>query len=119
MTTETVLTLKDLPLLARLLHEVAYQWHSLGIQLDFNPGILHSIGMAALNDPLRALENVLTQWLQRADPPPTLEELIEVVGGPVLTHKVLARKLLQQREEFPSVKARKAGMQHRTQVWCS
>ena len=71
----TVLTHNDLPVLQLKLHEVAYQWQMMGIQLGFAPGILKQIQSAVRGDVNHGLEELLTQWVQRREPPSTLQSL--------------------------------------------
>ena len=91
------------------LTEVAGRWNPLGVQLKFSPGTLNGFPAAVLGDPILALQELLIHWLQRKNPPPTLETLSEVIGGPVIANEFLASTLLQERADFPSVTARVAG----------
>ena len=101
--------MEDLPVLMTKLKEIAGQWHPLGIRLHFTPGALIDFPPAIQDDPTLALQELLTNWLQRTDPPPTLESLAEAVGGPVIGNELLARTLLEQRADFPSVQTRDIG----------
>ena len=95
--------MEDLPMLVVKLKEIAGKWQLLGVQLKFSTGTLDGFPPAVRADPIQALQQLLTRWLERTDPPPTLEALAEVVGGPVIGNELLARTLLKQREDFPSI----------------
>ena len=96
--------MRDLKVLSIKLQEVAWQWNSLGIQLDFNPGILSGIKAAVFGDPADALQRLLTLWLQREDPPASLDALVEAIGGSVIANQVLAKSLKNDKEDFPSLR---------------
>ena len=100
----TVLTNDDLATLQTKLDEVAYQWYTIGIQLGFAPGVLKGIQSAVRGDVKSGLEELLTRWLQRKQPPSTLQSLIDVVGGPVIAHQVLAERLIMECGDFPSIR---------------
>ena len=100
----TVLATKDLAVLTQKLNPIAYQWYQLGIQLEFDPGTLKQIQGAVHGDAASGLDELLTKWLQRRNPPATLESLIAVVEGTVISHQVLAEELKHGRGDFPSIK---------------
>ena len=102
----TVLTNEDLPVLQDRLDEVAYQWHPMGIQLRFTPGVLSGIEAAVHGNVQSCLQELLTQWLQRKQPPPTLQSLIDVVGDPPIANQVLAEQLRRECGDFPSIRNR-------------
>ena len=108
----TVLTVNDLPVLQTKLNEVAYQWNTIGVQLEFTPGILKGIASAAHGDVQSGLKELLTRWLQRKQPPSTLQSLIDVVGGEVIAHQVLAEQLQTDCDDFPTISKtkRKCGL---------
>ena len=60
--------LKDL--LALLRYEVADEWEDIGIQLDFEDGVLYQIKSDNPGDSKRCLRDMLRIWLKRMDPPP-------------------------------------------------
>ena len=101
--------MEDLPVLMTKLTEIAGRWNPLGVQLKFSPGTLNGFPVAIQGDPILALQELLIHWLQRKNPPPTLETLSQVIGGPVIANESLADTLLQERAGFPSVQAREAG----------
>ena len=108
--TPVILTMDDLPVLVTKLKDVAGKWNPLGVQLNFTPGTLSGFPPAVQADPIRALQELLTRWLERINPPPTLESLAEAVGGPVIGNELLARTLLQQKAGFPSLLAERTGI---------
>ena len=101
--TVTVLTDADLPVLQMKLDEVAYQWHTIGIQLHFKPGVLNGIAKAVRGDVQSGLKEVLTRWVHREEPPSTLQSLVDVVGGPVIGHQKLAKQLKRDCDDFPTI----------------
>lgn len=100
----TVLVIKDLAVLSRKLTPIAYQWYQLGIQLEFDPGVLKGIQNEVRGDTACGLDELLTKWLQRAQPPATFESLVDVVGGSVISNQVLAEQLKHERGDFPSIR---------------
>ena len=102
----TVLGIRDLATLQRKLVEVAFQWHTMGMQLEFAPGVLNAIRDAVRGDAQTGLGELLTRWVQRREPPSTLQSLIDVVGGPVIANQVLAERLIMECGDFPSIKNR-------------
>ena len=102
----TGLTNDDLPVLQEKLSNVAYRWYTIGIQLGFDPGVLRGIQAAVYGNVQSGLEELLTLWLQRKQPPSTLQSLIDVVGGPVIAHQVLAEQLKRKCNDFPSIRKR-------------
>ena len=101
-----MLTVADLHVLTEKLVSIAYQWYQLGIQLEFNPGVLKAIESGTFYVASRGLDELLTQWLQRTKPPPTLQSLIDVVGGKTIANQALAGKLYDERGDFPSIKGK-------------
>ena len=108
--TVTVLTVDNFAVLVYKLSPVAYQWYTIGIQLGFAPGVLSGIASGAHGDVQRGLRELLTQWLQRKQPPPTLQSLIDVVGGTVIQNQFLAAQLKRECGEFPNIRTCKFSM---------
>ena len=100
----TVLTNDDLALLQEKLTNEAHQWYTIGIQLGFDPGVLNGIQAAVRGDVGNGLLMLLIQWLQRNQPPSTLQSLIDVVGGKVIKNQVLAEQLRRECDDFPSIR---------------
>ena len=99
--------IKDLAVLSQKLTTIAYQWYPLGIQLEFDPGTLKGIQNEVRGDTARGLDELLTKWLQRSQPPATFESLVDVVGGSVISNQVLAEQLKRECGDFPSIKGNK------------
>ena len=102
----TVLGIRDLATLQRKLVEVAFQWRTMGMQLEFAPGVLNAIRDAVCGDAKTGLGELLTEWVQRREPPSTLQSLVDVVGGPVIANQVLAEQLRRECGDFPSIRNR-------------
>ena len=86
------------------LNPISYQWYQLGTQLEFDPSTLKQIQSAMHSDAASSLDELLTKWLHQTNPPATLESLVAVVGGTVISHQVLAEELKHGRADFPSIK---------------
>ena len=98
--------LQDLAELSKKLHPIAAQWNILGIQLGFYPGDLHAIQVQVQHDPVEALNMLLEKWLRRTDPPPTLEAMVNVIGGRAIANRRLGRKLEDERGDFLILKCK-------------
>ncbi len=83
---------------------VSYQWMSLGIQLEFDPNLLQVIRSSVHHDPTAALQELMTRWVQRTNPPPMLKSLADAMSSGVIGNPVFANMLLDQKEDFPSIK---------------
>ena len=102
--TVTVLTDDDIARLQEKLVNEAYRWYTIGIQLNFDPGVLSGIQVTVHDDVQHGLLKLLTRWVHRREPPSTLQSLIDVVGGPVIAHEVLAERLRRECDDFPSIR---------------
>ena len=100
----TVLTDDDIARLQEKLVNEAYRWYTIGIQLGFDPGVLSGIQATVHDDVQGGLLKLLTRWVHRREPPSTLQSLIDVVGGPVIAHEVLAERLRRECDHFPSIR---------------
>ena len=96
-------------MLSEKLHPIASQWNPLGIQLGFDPGELRIIRQQVASEPVDALNRLLEKWLKRSDPPSTLEAMVKVVGGKVITNEQLRRELQDECADFPSVRSKQPG----------
>ena len=97
--------MEDLPVLMTKIKDVAGQWNTLGVQLQFSPGTLDGFAPVVHASPIQALQELLRRWLERTNPPPTLKALAEAIGCPVIGNELLARTLLKEKEDFPSLQA--------------
>ena len=91
--TENVLTECDLPQLQRLLIGIAYQAFTLGTQLGLTVGTVKAMQAESAQDMAKFLTLVLAKWLQRTDPPPTVQELCDILSDRVLDNESLACEL--------------------------
>ena len=98
--------MQDLSVLMTKLTGIAGHWNLLGVQLKFLPETLKAFSPDIQAEPIKALQELLTRWLQRTAPPPMLESLAEAVGGPVIGNELLAGTLLTGRADLPSAQAR-------------
>ena len=71
--------LEDLRFLDYELRPVSHMWYSLGVQLQIPIGTLKRIESDYHNKATRCLLEMLTVWLQRANPSPTWSVLIETL----------------------------------------
>ncbi len=72
----TVLTKAHLPQLMTMLSDFASESFMLGIQLGFNDHLLRTLEHEGGCQSSRFLCSVLSKWLERGDPPPTLDKLV-------------------------------------------
>ncbi len=99
-------------LMKKVVDEMQADWEPLGVQLKFKPGILKGIRANAPGNSKQALQELLTQWLQRTNPSPTLEALADAIRGPVIRHAVLADSLLERKTDYPSIPAGTGNNEH-------
>ena len=100
-----MLTVNDLGPLQAKLATTAAEWNNIGVQLGFHPGDLANIRSKSYGDPMTGLAELLTQWLQRVEPPPTLGALCAVMGGGVIRRQDLDARLRQEYRDLPSLMA--------------
>ncbi len=81
-----------------MLSDSAYESFMLGIQLGLDDHLLHTLEYDAGHQSSRFLSSVLSKWLQRRDPPPTLDKLVAAISSPSINNKDLALRL--QRHQF-------------------
>ena len=89
---------------------MAHNWYHLGVQLDFDPDVLKGIRDpgSSIASKLGLLTELLTKWLRRTTPPPTLQSLVDVVEGEVICDQVKAKQLRKECGDFPSIKGKPA-----------
>ena len=106
---ETVLKIADLPVLTEKLASVAYNWFHLGVQLGFHPDVLKGIcdPGSSCNVSL-GLTELLTKWLKRTTPPPTLQSLVDAVGREIIGDQAKAEQLKEECGDFPSISGKPA-----------
>ena len=89
----------DLPFLMNHLQPVAGHWRSFGLQLGLLPGDLKAIAATSLlipGGPAAFLEAVLTRWMNRAPPLPTLSKLCDALRSRAVDQSRIALELEQQ-----------------------
>ena len=74
-----------------LLTSIAYDWHNIGIQLNLENDSLKGIRYDCQGVAKDCLREMLSQWLNRAIPPPTWQELAEALE--IVDHQGIARKI--------------------------
>ena len=84
--------LKDLPFLQRELHQVSHKWYFLGVQLEISVGTLKRIELEN-RQITKCLLEMLTVWLQRTNPSPTWNALIEALESSPVDERPLAQQL--------------------------
>ena len=88
---------------------MAHNWYHLGVQLDFDPDGLKGFHYpGSSNVSLGLLTELLTKWLKRTTPPPTLQSLVDAVEGEVIGDQVKAEQLRKECGDFPSVRGKTA-----------
>lgn len=82
----------ELKFLHRELHPISHKWFSLGVQLQIPFDTLKCIEIENRQMD-RCLLEMLTIWLQRTNPLPTFNILIEALESPPVGAELLAQKL--------------------------
>ena len=89
----------DLAFLMNHLQPIASLWRPFGLQLGLLPGDLKAIAATPLlipGGPAAYLEEVLTRWLDRAPPFPTLTKLCDSLRSRAVDQNRIALELEQQ-----------------------
>ena len=89
----------DLAFLMNHLQPMACQWRAFGLQLGLLPGDLDTIAATPLlipGGPAAYLEAVLTRWVNRAPPLPTLAKLCDALRSCAVDKSRVALELEQQ-----------------------
>ena len=73
--------------------DVRAKWRSLGLELGVDPYSLDAISVQHRDRPDDCLTHVLQQWLDRGDPEPTWDRLIEALEARPVGFLELARTL--------------------------
>ncbi len=94
--TDGVLTKSDLPLLMNVLIDTASESFMLGIQLGLDDHLLRTLEYEAGRQSSRFLCSFLSKWLERRNPPPTLDKLVAALSSRVINNKDLALRLRHQ-----------------------
>ena len=89
----------DVPFLMNHLQPMASHWRSFGLQLGLLSGDLDTIAATPLlipGAPAAFLEAVLTRWMNRAPPLPTLSKLCDALRSHAVDQSRIALELEQQ-----------------------
>ena len=89
----------DLPFLLNHLQPIAGHWKAFGLQLGLSSGDLDIIAATPLlipGGPVAYLQEVLTKWLNRASPFPTLTKLCDALKSRAVDQSRIALELEQQ-----------------------
>ncbi len=87
-----VLTTEHLPELANILSPAAFKWYSIGLQLYIQTGRLEALGQEALRT-TDHFTKMLTEWLNTAQPHPTVSSLVRALESPTVCELRLAEKV--------------------------
>ena len=91
------------------LASVAFNWYHLGVQLGFDPDVLKGIhDPGSSSNVSLGLTELLTKWLKRTPPPPTLQSLDDAVGREIIGNQVKAKQLKEECGDFPSIRGKPA-----------
>ena len=94
----------DLAFLMNHLQPIACHWRTIGLQLGLFPGELDAIAATPLfiaGGPIAYLLEVLTRWLGRAPPFPTLTKLCDSLRSCAVDQSRFALELEQQYAKRP------------------
>ena len=89
----------DLAFLTNHLQPIASQWRAFGLQLGLLSGDLDTIAATPLHipgGPAAYLEAVLTRWMNRAPPLPTLSKICDALRSRAVDQSRIALELEQQ-----------------------
>ena len=94
-------------MMLRILLPVSGQWMNIGVMLSLSDGRLTAIETRCGNVPDNCLREMLKEWLQQTNPPPTKSALVDTVGAydPSLAEKISAcpvRTLLEHQKSTES-----------------
>lgn len=84
-----VLTEDDLPTLLDLLHEVAHKWEEIATFLKLHQGAIRAIKCKE-DEPQKKLMEIVRKWLTRANPAPTVMNLVYTLRRPFIDEQKLA-----------------------------
>ena len=85
---------------------MAFNWYNLGVQLGFDPDFLKAIHDPGSSNVSLGLTELLTKWLKRTEPPPTLQSLVDAVKRDFIGDQVKANQLKKECDDFPSIKGK-------------
>ncbi len=97
---ETVLKTKHLPDLINILSPAAFKWYSIGLQLYIQPGRLDVLGQGNLRG-TEHLAKMLIEWLNIAQPHPTVSSLVRALKSPAVVEVRLAEDVHGAFEKLP------------------
>ena len=86
------LSLDDLSIVRKELHEARTKWYDIGLELKVPVGTLDSI-KAQSDDPKECLLEALKHWLKTVDPKPTWQVLVDALRSCVVEENQLANSL--------------------------
>ena len=89
----------DLAFLLNHLQPIAGHWRTFGLQLGLSSGDLDIIAATPLlipGGPVAFLQDVLTRWMNRAPPHPTLRKLCDALRSHTVDQSRIAFELEQQ-----------------------
>ncbi len=91
-----MLTEDHIPRLMKVLGDAGSYSFQLGIQLGLKHRAMKTLEEEARGRLARFMDSVLSRWLLRRDPLPTLEDLVTAVSGPPLKDEDLGCRLKQE-----------------------
>ena len=86
------LSVDDLAAVQRKIFAVRTEWCNLGLELGQRVSTLDSINARYSGDPAKCFRQVLTEWLQGINPPPTWQAMVNALKSPTVAQHQLAEQ---------------------------
>ena len=87
------LSVDDLAAVQRKLYDVNTKWYNLGLELGLRPPTLDSIDAKYNSDPSQCFRQVLKEWLNGVNPPPTWQAMVNALKSPTVSQYKLAEQI--------------------------
>jgi len=100
------LSVDDLAAVQRNLFAVRTEWYNLGLELGQKVSTLDSISARYSGKPNECFRQVLKEWLQGIDPPPTWQAMVNALKSPTIAqHQVAEQIQTEMSPQSPSASA--------------
>jgi len=93
----------DLAAVQRKVFDVRTKWYNLGLELGLQAPTLDSISDQYSRNPTECFCQVLKEWLQRINPLPTWQAMVDALKSPTVAQYQVAEEILSS--QFPSTSA--------------
>jgi len=90
------LSVDDLAEVQRKLYAVKTEWYNLGLELGLRVSTLDSINARYNGNPSQCFRQVLKDWLQGVEPPPTWQAMVDALKSPTVAQYQVALSMQPQ-----------------------